>query len=33
MPFYLFVFRKFALAQLKVEQGSDKAEIQAILMK
>jgi hypothetical protein len=33
MPFYFFVFRKFALAHLKVEQGSDDAEIQAILMK
>jgi hypothetical protein len=33
MPFYFFVFQKFALAQLKVEQGSDDVEIQAILMK
>jgi hypothetical protein len=33
MPFYFFVFRKFALAQLKFKQGSDDAEIQAILMK
>jgi hypothetical protein len=33
MPFYFFVFRKFALAQLKVEQGSDDAKIQAILIK
>jgi len=33
MPFYSFVFRNFAPTQLKVEQGSDDAEIQAILMK
>jgi hypothetical protein len=33
MPFYFYVFRKFALAQLKIEQGSDDSEIQAILMK